>query len=411
MRGLLALSLALLLGRPAQAGTDAQAIEGIAALERGELADAVAMLEEALADPVTVKRKRQAEAWLALGSARLRLWQAAAAGGQPDPEEFVRGPERALVALERAMPLAKGRLEARIEAEARAVALALVQLAALGMRSADASPDPTRAWAEVARQADLALRADPEGFQALQVRGQALQRLGRAEEALLDYRGALERFTAHPPTRPDPTIGTTAWLGAGVLAFELGKGDEALALIERGRALVEAETARGGDAGAAKATFLALDRLRAEILAANPERRLEALATLEEALAASPGELPLLLALAGLLEEEDQPRAIALYQEAAQQAPERPEPPFLLGALYYEAASRLANEEQLVDPADDPRIRALLDLARPCFEASLALDPAQTHAIEALIALSKSLGDDTAAALWEAALAARQGGG
>lgn len=393
---------------PARAGTDADVTAGAVYASSGEWAEAQTALERALAEPVKLKAKNVPKAWFTLGRARAaQAAESVRAGDLDAADAFTVG---AAEAFARAAQTDDGTWTAKLGEERGYLAYTLVNLSAkLGAQAGgQTGAEAAATWTRAEKAAALAVEAAPTFAVARQLRGQALQGLGRSAEAVAEFEAALDVFGANPSAEADPSMGYAAWQGASIASRELGDPQRGLVIVERGRALVAGEKARAKDDATreAAATVAAdLDRLWLEILRGLPDRRAEAVAGLEAALAATPDDVTLLLAL-GQLEEGAAPaRAVELYEKARAVEPARPEPPFMLGALYFNQGVDLRESAQKEkDPARakalDAEHVAAMRKAREPMEAAYAANPTNLEAARALVTICVAVGDHTAAQQW-----------
>lgn len=264
---------------------------------------------------------------------------------------------------------------------------------------------------------------DQPGY--LDLVAQCLMETGAVEEADRFFADAIAVYARQPPDEPDPYIGYAFYRRALLARYHLpayrdARGqttpeglERALDAVDRGLAWVAGENARAPRENLAERFDGLRDDLstfRLDLLLNLPDRLDEALAAFEAAVAAHPERIPLRLGRASLLENagriEEAERA---YVDIVERDPGQLVAWFNLGALRLNRASALsARQVETGDPeayeALERQVEAALREARPAFERTLELDPANEQVIRALMQITARLDDQEAFQRYKALL-------
>ncbi|RIL01570.1 MAG: hypothetical protein DCC71_17460 [Proteobacteria bacterium] len=289
-------------------------------------------------------------------------------------------------------------------------------------------------YQQALEQGEAVIQADPNRWEGYVLRGAALERLKRVDEAEADYKKALEL----QPEKPE--------LVRTLAGYYVRKGDRAaaeplylkLAQMEPTATshmllggFYALDRLRDSDAEAAyrKALEVAKDEEKAEVyqrIASHfyaRERYEEAEKTLTDAIEARPGDLDLLYALARFHHSRgDKAKADAMIEQATQAKPGEPKPFLILSAYRgrngdlpgaLEAAeqaievapddktARLRKAELLVDMGVKEASREKLAQSRAIVDAVIAQDAElpEAHFVRAKLDLAEGKAEDAAASL------------
>jgi len=385
--------------RPSFAGDDSDVDAGIAALEQQDHETAIRELEQALAEPAALQAANVPRARYHLGKALLAAY---VAQGQPTTGPLAEAPIRAADAYLEVRASGGEECAAKAESEVEGAALALAAGAAAAF-SAPGGEGQTEVLARADRWLGKAIELLPHSYAMYDMRGQIREMAGRRDGAYQDFQEALAQYRAHPSTELDPFIGFTAVRAAMLTRAHKGDPVAALAEVEEGQAILEAQRAQLGTAPAdlqqvfAEATSY-LERARLDILLNTPELREKALRDFETAVQENPDDYKILTAYASLLEHTDPPAAIAMYERAI--AADRTQfiAHFNLGTIYFNRGSRLFNQANLTEDYDavealEEQGLAEMRKARPHLENALSISPDDGDTLRALKQVTLNLGD------------------